>query len=120
MSKNHPSIRTYTIGFILSVALTIVAFAVVILGGLPYWAIVLTILSLAVMQLFVQLYFFLHITDEGRPRLKTHTFVSALIVVIIVVFGSLWIMENLSRYHGHNVLPEDIDSYVQDEEAIYR
>lgn len=120
MSKNHPTIKTYTIGFALSVVLTLIAFAVVILGGLPYWVIAFIILALAVLQLFVQLYFFLHIKDEHKPRLKMHTFISAVVVVIIVVFGSFWIMENLSRYHGHNVLPKDIDSYVQDEEAIYR
>jgi cytochrome o ubiquinol oxidase subunit IV len=120
MSKNRPSIKTYTIGFVLSVVLTLFAFAIVVSDGFPYWAIVFVILSLAVVQLFVQLYFFLHIKDEGKPKLKMHTFISALIVVIIVVFGSLWIMESLSRYHGHNVLPEDIDSHIQNEEAIYR
>ena len=73
MSKNHPTIKTYTIGFVLSVVLTLIAFAVVISGGLPYWVIVFIILALAVVQLFVQLYFFLHIKDEGKPKLKMHS-----------------------------------------------
>lgn len=120
MSRAGPNTKSYVVGFALSVILTLLAFAFVVFGGETYWLIVLAILSLAVVQLFVQLYFFLHLNDEGRPRIKLQTFISAAVVVIVVVFGSLWIMDNTSKYHGHNALKEDIGEYIQDEEAIHK
>lgn len=115
-----PKFRTYIFGFSLSVVLTLLAFVIVAVSEASYWIIVLAILSLAVVQLLVQLYFFLHLSDEARPRLKLQTFLAAAIVVIIVVFGSLWIIEGLSKYHGHEALKQDVDEYIQDEEAIYK
>lgn len=115
-----PKARSYVIGFVLSVSLTLVAFGLVLIDKMSYWAAVFAILVLAVIQLFVQLYYFLHLNDESRPRVKLQTFLSAAVTVLIVVFGSLWIMQNLSRYHGHNALKEEIDNYIQDEEAIYK
>ena len=112
--------RSYLYGYIISVILTLLAFGLVILGGFSYWLIIGVLLGLATIQLFVQLYFFLHLNDEAKPRWKFNTFVSAAIVVFVVVLGSLWIMQNLAYHHGHDALKEDYDSYIQEEEAIYK
>lgn len=117
MSDNHAK-KTYIIGFAASVVLTLAAYLLVTKDVFSYWALVLTILVLAVVQLFVQLYFFLHLGQERKPRLKLTAFIFAGIVVVIVVYGSVWIMQNLDYHHGET--PAGIDSYIQDEEAIHK
>jgi cytochrome o ubiquinol oxidase operon protein cyoD len=72
--------------------------------------------GLAVVQLFVQLYFFLHMGDESKPRWNLMAFLFMLLVLVIVVFGSLWIMKNLD-YH---MSPSDTSNYMMHEEGIHK
>jgi cytochrome o ubiquinol oxidase operon protein cyoD len=44
----------------------------------------------------VQLLFFMHISEEQRPRWKLITFIFSFIILGIIVFGSLWIMFDLN------------------------
>lgn len=95
-------IRTYTIGFILSLVLTFLAYGVVTSGAIsPAYTVVLIILF-ALVQLFVQLVFFLHLGSETTPRWRLVTFAFGVLVVAIVVFGSLWIMDNLNYNMMHS------------------
>lgn len=117
MSDKHAK-KTYIVGFIASVVLTLAAYWLVTQNVFSYWVLVLAISVLAVVQLFVQLYFFLHLGQERKPRLKLTAFIFAAMVVVIVVYGSVWIMQNLDYHHGET--PAGIDDYVQDEEAIHK
>jgi cytochrome o ubiquinol oxidase operon protein cyoD len=63
---------------------------------------VAVIVGLAIIQLFVQLFFFLHLGEESKPRWNLMVLLFAAMVVIIVVFGSLWIMNNLN----YNMMPD--------------
>ena len=56
------------------------------------------IIFLAVVQLVVQLVFFLHLGRERQPRWNLLAFAFMAIVLLILVLGSLWIMNNLN-YH---------------------
>jgi cytochrome o ubiquinol oxidase operon protein cyoD len=91
---------TYAIGFISSVILTIVAYAAVVndtvKDSFAPAVIALTISALAVLQLVIQLLFFMHLGDEPKPRWKLMSFLFAFIILSIVVFGSLWIMFDLN------------------------
>jgi cytochrome o ubiquinol oxidase operon protein cyoD len=69
-------------------------------------------------QLAVQMIFFLHIGNEVKPRYNLIAFSSAMVVVFIVVFGSLWIMNNLNYHHGGHLSGEDANSYIQQDEII--
>ncbi len=96
------SLRTYVSGFILSIILTLTAFAFVYLhvhsehGTFSHHLLIPLIVVLAVAQLFVQLRFFLHVGRESKPRWNLMALIFAVIVVLIVVIGSLWIMSNLN------------------------
>jgi cytochrome o ubiquinol oxidase operon protein cyoD len=93
------TILRYTIGFILSLLLTLVAYDLVVYRSASAW--LLAILGLlAVTQMIVQLVFFLHLGDEVRPRYKFASFVFMAGILVIVVGGSLWIMDNLN----HNMM----------------
>lgn len=90
------SLKSYTIGFILSLVLTLTAYIAVTKRIFSTDGIVAFIVALALTQFIVQLYFFLHLGHETRPRWKLAVFFFMLGVVLILVFGSLWIMNNLN------------------------
>lgn len=110
-SHGHGSYVSYTIGFILSVALTLAAYVIVVDKVLEGRQLTMTIIGLAIAQLFVQLMFFLHLGSEKSPRWNQMVFWFAAGVVFIVVIGSIWIMDNLD-YH---MMPEDMHQYMLDQ-----
>ncbi len=115
------SITTYTVGFGLSILLTLIAFAVVGAQVLTGDKLVILLAALAIAQLLTQLVFFLHLGHESRPRWNLLVFSFMLLVVLIVAFGSLWIMHYLDYHHGghgHNLSPQQTDQYIQKEEGI--
>lgn len=93
--------RSYIIGFILSIILTILPYYMVVNHLFEREALLGAIVILAILQLLVQLIFFLHLGDESKPRWNLITFVFAIIVVGVVVFGSIWIMNNLDYNMMH-------------------
>lgn len=99
-SPNNRRLVTYAIGFLSSVALTILAYAIVVHDSFSIdWTpatIAFTLAVLAMLQLVVQLMFFLHLGEDDRPRWKLITFAFALIILGIIVIGSLWIMFDLN------------------------
>lgn len=112
---SHGSLLTYTIGFVLSIVLTLLAYSAVSNHALDTTALVAVIVILAIIQLKVQLIFFLHLGRESSPRWNLITLLFALMVVLILVFGSLWIMHNLNY---SMTTPDNINTYILQQEAI--
>lgn len=110
--------KSYTLGFIYSVLLTLTAYYLVVNDVLSGWTLAFAILALAVLQLAVQLFYFLHLDQEKKPRWNMISFFFAVQTVLIVVLGSVWIMINLSYHHGHEKTSDQIDEYIQEEEVI--
>jgi cytochrome o ubiquinol oxidase operon protein cyoD len=102
------TLLTYITGFVLSLMLTVAAYLSVANHVSAGWTAVGVIAGLAVVQLLVQLVFFLHLGRESKPRLNLVVFLFMLLVVGIVVTGSLWIMHNLN----YNMMPQDMDHYM--------
>ena len=114
--KTHSTARTYTIGFVWALVLTNAAFITVQLGLANGWLLVLLLTILAVGQLWIQLHFFLHLGRESKPRWNLMMFLFAVLVVGILVFGSLWIMNNLGY---HNMPATSSDAEIMQEEGIF-
>ncbi len=93
--NSHGSVKSYIIGFIISIILTIIPYYVVVNHSMSTEAIYIIISIAAVLQLLVQLIFFLHLGAGTDREWNTLAFVFTLIVVLILVIGSLWIMYNL-------------------------
>jgi cytochrome o ubiquinol oxidase operon protein cyoD len=105
----HGSARSYTIGFGLSLALTLSAYFLTVTEKAHGWSLIFILTGLALAQLLVQLIFFLHLGKESKPWWNTSVLVFAGGVVVVVVFGSLWIMYNLDYNHGrHQPSPQEI------------
>jgi cytochrome o ubiquinol oxidase operon protein cyoD len=106
---------SYVTGFVSSIILTLVAYILVINHILSGTGLVAVIVGLAIVQLFVQLFFFLHVGNEAKPRWNLMALLFAGTVVIIVVFGSLWIMNNLNYNMMHDM---DVKTYMHDHEGF--
>ena len=103
----------YIIGFTLAVALTLLAFIVVVNHWLSGSMVVAVIMGLAAVQLIVQLVFFLHLGREKNPRWNMTAFFFMLIILVIVVAGSLWIMYSLN--YNMQMSPAQMDKYMQEQ-----
>lgn len=89
----HGSVKSYLIGFVLSVVLTVIPFWLVMTARLETVPTVLTIVILAVVQIAVHLKYFLHLTfktEEGK--INTLTFLFSALIIVLVVGLSIWII----------------------------
>jgi cytochrome o ubiquinol oxidase subunit IV len=93
----------YLIGFALATLLSIVSFYIArnTLVWAPSIPIALSVLAIA--QMGVHLVFFLHITSGPDNVNNVLALAFGLLIVMLLVFGSLWIMSHLN----HNMMPMD-------------
>ena len=102
-SSSHGSLGSYIVGFILSILLTIVPYMIVVNHVISLDAVAISIVILGIVQLFIQLKFFLHLnlsTPDGKANTLSFAFI--FLVLIILVAGSLWIMWNMNyNMMGH-------------------
>jgi len=94
--SNHGSLKSYIVGFILSILLTIVPYVLVVNHILASEPTFIAIVVLAVLQLLVQLIFFLHLSTAPAHRTTLLSFVFTVVVLFILVAGTLWIMYNMN------------------------
>jgi cytochrome o ubiquinol oxidase operon protein cyoD len=111
---NRRDISRAVAGFVLSTILTLTAYSLVVNGILHDWTLAYAIIGLALLQLIVQLLFFLHLGRENEPRWNLLAFDFTLVVVVIIVIGSIWIMNNLH----YNMTPQEVDQELLVEEGI--
>ncbi|OXM16470.1 cytochrome o ubiquinol oxidase subunit IV [Paenibacillus herberti] len=88
----HGSIKSYTMGFILSLILTVIPMVIVFNDLMGRTGTLAVILITAVAQLFVQMWFFMHIRDEKGPRYNLMALSLGILLVITIIAGSVWIM----------------------------
>ncbi len=94
--KWHGTLKSYIIGFFVSLILTGASFSLVITGVFAGPTLVYTIVGLALVQAIVQLLFFMHMGHEDKPRWETGVFLFMVMILLIIVVGSLWIMYDLN------------------------
>ncbi|MGO2234322.1 cytochrome o ubiquinol oxidase subunit IV [Marinomonas sp. UCMA 3892] len=92
-ANSHGSVKSYVTGFVLSVILT----------GIPFWMVMteafdkgptyVTIILLAIVQIFVHLKYFLHLNfTSEQGKLDAYSFLFALMIIVMVVALSVWII----------------------------
>jgi cytochrome o ubiquinol oxidase operon protein cyoD len=107
----------YLTGYIFSIVLTLVAFALVSSHSLDESLLTYLIIGLALIQLVIQLNFFLHIGEESSPRWNLIAFMSTVFLILLIVVGSLWIMNNLNYNH---MTSEEQSNYILHDEGIHK
>lgn len=112
----HGSVQSYVIGFILSIVFTIIPYYLVVHGSLSGTAMLGTILGFAVVQMAIQLLFFLHLGRGPKPLYNIAFFASTAGIIVVVVAGSMFIMNHLY----HNMSPAEVSHKLAEDEAIYQ
>lgn len=116
MSKHseHGTTRSYIIGFVLSLIFTLVPYFLVVnkmLTGTTLWV---AILGIAVLQMAIQLLFFLHLGRGPKPLYNVVFLFATAGVVVVTVGASIFIMNNLY----HNMTPEEVTTRLAQKENI--
>lgn len=94
----NASFKPQILGFLLSLLLTVAAYRIVLHHELSDAVLLITVGGLAMLQVILQLVFFLHLGLESKPRWNMITFLFTVLVVFLIFGGSLWIMNRLN-YH---------------------
>ena len=101
-AHDHGSMKSYVIGFILSVILT----------AIPFWLVMnktisnsstmgLVLLGFAAVQVVVHMVYFLHMNSKSEGGWNMMALIFTIMIVVIAMAGSLWVM-----YHmNHNMMP---------------
>jgi len=89
---NHGSVKSYMVGFVLSIILTAIPFGLVMFPSLPKNLTVLVVVAMAVIQVVVHLVYFLHMDRSKEQRSNVSTFLFTAMVIALLVGLSLWIM----------------------------
>lgn len=92
-SSGHGTVSTYIVGFVLAVILTVIPFWMAMTGQPNFFILVV----FAVVQVIVHVVCFLHINGAAAQRWNLMTFIFAVATILIIVIGSVWVMENSMR-----------------------
>jgi cytochrome o ubiquinol oxidase operon protein cyoD len=101
----HGTVKSYVIGFILSVILTAIPFGLTMAHMLPVGTLVPVIVAIGVVQILVHLYFFLHMNASSSQIWNNAAFVFTVLIVGILVVGSLWVMYHLNTNMMPGMMP---------------
>lgn len=88
----HGSLKSYVIGFAMSLVLTAIPLIVILNDMLEGSAAILLLVGTAVLQFVVQLFYFMHLKEEKKPRYNLIVLIFGLFIVLTIVAGSMWIM----------------------------
>jgi cytochrome o ubiquinol oxidase operon protein cyoD len=91
------SFKSYATGFMLSIVLTVIPFALVMSGALSHSAALFGILGAAIVQILVHLHYFLHLDTSSAMRWNVLALLFALLIMILFVGGTIWIMYHLTH-----------------------
>ena len=102
----HITVGGYVTGFVLSVILT----------AIPFWLVMdkvfasstattFVILGFAMVQIFVHMVFFLHMTSTAEGGWTWMSLIFMVVLVVITLSGSLWVMYHLKT----NMMPPSLE-----------
>lgn len=87
---------SYVVGYLLSLVFTAIPFYLVVNKTITGNMLLATILGFAVLQMAVQIFFFLHLGRGPKPLYNVAFFVSTVGIILVVVLGSVFIMDHLN------------------------
>lgn len=112
--NEHGTTSSYIIGFVLSLIFTFIPYYLVVNKVFHGNALIFLILVIAVVQMAIQLLFFLHLGRGPKPFYNVVFFYATAGTIVVVIGASIFIMANLY----HNMSPEEVTKRMAQEEAI--
>lgn len=114
MKKEHGTIQNYVIGFILSLVFTLVPYYLVVNHVVTGDVLFGVIMTFALLQAVVQIFFFLHLGREQSPHWQSKFLVITVGGIFVVTVGTTWIL-----YHLHeNMTPTQAELKLAQDEGI--
>jgi cytochrome o ubiquinol oxidase subunit IV len=113
---HHGTVTSYVVGFVLSLIFTLIPYYLVTQKTLEGNMLISTIIGFAVLQLIVQVVFFLHLGREKKPHWNLIFLLATVGIILLVVVGSLWIMDHLH----YNMSATDVKDKVASDEGVYQ
>ena len=102
VGPSHGTLRSYLIGFVLSVILTAVPFWLVMARPISSNELTaLAIVAFAIVQIVVHMIYFLHMDFRSEGGWTMMALIFTLVIVFIAISGSLWVMYHLDT----NMMP---------------
>ncbi|CAN5658705.1 hypothetical protein BH23PAT1_BH23PAT1_0440 [soil metagenome] len=114
--SEHGTVNSYVIGYLLSLLFTFIPYYLVVNQVISGTELLYTILVIAVVQMIIQIVFFLHLGRGPKPLYNVVFFISTVGVILLVVGGSMWIMHHLN----YNMTPTDMSKKLVEKEGIYQ
>jgi len=98
----HGTLKSYVIGFVLSVILTAIPFWLV-MGGVikDSTTTAFVILAIGAVQIVVHMVYFLHMNTKSEGGWNMLALIFTGVLLVILLAGSLWVMFHLN----HNMMP---------------
>ena len=115
-SDPQKALSSYITGFVLSLIFTFTPYLLVTRHYVTGQALLITILVFAMVQLLVQVIYFLHLGREHGTRWNLYFFVGTFAAMLVVVVGSVVIISNLHS----NSATVDQSKRIIDSENIYQ
>ena len=104
IDKNHGwnvSYKPVILGLILSIVLAFAMYRVADRSHLTGSLFTISVFGLAFLQAVIQLVLFLQVGLESKPHWVSISLIFTVVVILIVIGGSVWIMNNLN----YNLMP---------------
>ncbi|MDQ3123498.1 MAG: cytochrome o ubiquinol oxidase subunit IV [bacterium] len=114
--SEHGTTGSYIIGFILSLVFTIIPYYLVVNKTISGNALLAAILGIAVVQMAIQMLFFLHLGRGPKPLYNVVFFFATAGIIVLTIGASLFIMNNLYQ----NMLPSEVTLKLAEKEGIYQ
>jgi len=86
------SVKSYLVGFVLSVILTAIPFWAVMSQHFEHATTLWIVVALAIVQIVVHLKYFLHLDFSKEGKLNTFSFLFTALIIVMVVGLSVWII----------------------------
>ena len=89
------NLKTYITGFVLSLILTVIPFGAVGFEWFGMGTTLIVVAVTAVVQILVQMYFFLHLDFSPESAWNTGSALFSLLILAVLVGGTLWLFYSL-------------------------
>lgn len=112
--KEHNTTASYIVGILLSLVFTAIPYYLVVTKTISGSRLLETIITFAVLQMAIQIFFFLHLGRGPKPLYNVVFFVSTVGIIMVVVVGSIFIINNLYN----TMVPTQVTTKLAQDEGI--
>ncbi|SFL48993.1 cytochrome aa3 quinol oxidase subunit IV [Salibacterium qingdaonense] len=99
-AENEKFPKQHIVGFLGSLVLTLAAAWAAVGSGLPTIWIIVSIMVMAVVQAFIQLFMFMHLTEKNGS-IQVGNMLHAFFIAAVIIAGSVWTM-SFGFSHNHS------------------